>query len=234
LSETNIVVGGAACANVLAAIVRERRSVRGFLRKAVPRETIREIFDLARFTPSNCNIQPWIAHVVSGEKLNHVRAAMMHASNTGPLVGDFPALGAFPEPVYRGRQIEAARALYAAMGIARGDNAGRAAALARNFQVFDAPHAAFIFLDAALGLREAADCGLYAQTVLLAMAACGIASCAQGAVSFVADAVRGELGIPASQRMLFGIAFGYEDTSVPANAGRTGRAPLEHNVTFYE
>jgi nitroreductase len=37
---------------------RARRSIRGFLDKAVPDSVIREVLDDAQHAPSNCNTQP--------------------------------------------------------------------------------------------------------------------------------------------------------------------------------
>src|ERR1700752_3502371 len=59
--------------------IRLRRSVRGFLPREVSEATLREIFALAQYSPSNCNVQPWTPHVVSGEKLKRVREALVAA-----------------------------------------------------------------------------------------------------------------------------------------------------------
>ncbi len=45
----------------------ERRSVRGYLKKNVPKKIIRNIFLLAQRAPSNANIQPWYVYVASGK-----------------------------------------------------------------------------------------------------------------------------------------------------------------------
>ena len=74
---------------------------------------------------------------------------------------------------------------------------------------------------------------MYAQTLMLALTARGIASCAQGALSLFPDIVRAHLGVPPSQKLLFGVSFGYEDTSVKANAARVGRASLDDAVRFH-
>ena len=47
--------------------IRARRSVRGFLPKPVPAKTLHAVFELAQWAPSNCNTQPWITQVASGE-----------------------------------------------------------------------------------------------------------------------------------------------------------------------
>ena len=51
----------------------------------------------------------------------------------------------------------------------------------------------------------------------------GLASCAQGALSHHAEIVHRELGVGDDHKLLFGIAFGYEDPAHPANSARTVR-----------
>ncbi|WP_374962517.1 nitroreductase family protein [Spongiibacter tropicus] len=84
------------------------------------------------------------------------------------------------------------------------------------------------------GLREAADCGMFAQNLMLSLTAEGLASCPQTALSFNADLVRDVLDIPPENKLLFGISFGYEDAEDPANRCRTQRAPLGECIRFYD
>ena len=56
--------------------IRRRRSVRGFLPDELPEPLLREIFELAQRAPSNCNVQPWIPHVVSGATLRAISCGM--------------------------------------------------------------------------------------------------------------------------------------------------------------
>ena len=70
------------------------------------------------------------------------------------------------------------------------------------------------------------------NTLMLALAAHGLGSCPQTALSFLCDQVRAECGVDASHRLLFGISFGYEDTANAANDCRLGRAALADNVRF--
>ncbi|VIO79440.1 Nitroreductase NfnB [Bradyrhizobium ivorense] len=213
--------------------IRRRRSVRGFLSCEVPVPILREVFALAQWAPSNCNVQPWFPHVVSGETLSRLREALVAAGmRDEPIKPDWPADGKFTG-VYRERQVGAAQALYGAMGVARSDRVGRKLAYVRNHAFFDAPHAVFIFMPAPFDTREATDIGMYAQTLMLALTARGIASCAQGALGLFPDIVREQLGIPHSQKLLFGISFGYEDLDVKANAARVDRSPIEDVVRFH-
>ena len=218
----------------LADLVHARRSVRGFLPQPVDRNTLREVFVLAQRAPSNCNVQPWHVHVVSGAACDALRAELLAAASAEePIRPDFPPGGRYPGH-YRDREWDAAMQLYGAMGVERGDRAARRAAFLRNYEFFGAPHALFLFLDEPFGVREAADCGMYAQTLMLSMTAHGIASCAQGSLSMYPDIVRRRLGVPDSQRLLFGMSFGYEDPAAPANRTRVGRLPLGEAVQFHE
>jgi nitroreductase len=204
--------------------IRSRHSVRGFLPTEVPETTLREIFSLAQCAPSNCNTQPWIIHVASGASRDMLGRCLSQAAlDPAQYAPDFPYDGKY-DGVYRERQYDAAVRLYGAMAIARDDKAGRARSFQRNFEFFGAPHVAFLFLPEPFGIREAADCGMYAQTLMLAMAAYGIASCPQTSLSFHPSVVREVLDIDPSFRLLFGISFGYEDPTVHANACRTDRA----------
>ena len=155
--------------------IRSRRSVRAFLPDEVPDATLREVFALAQWAPSNCNVQPWTPHVVSGEALRRLREALVDAAmRDEPIKPDWPAEGKFLG-VYRERQVDAAAKLYGAMGVERRDLVARKLAYVRNHAFFDAPHVVFIFMPEPFDTREATDIGMYAQTLMLALAARGIA-----------------------------------------------------------
>jgi nitroreductase len=213
--------------------IRSRRSVRGFLPDEVPEATLREVFELAQWSPSNCNVQPWTPHVVSGKALRRLREALVAAGmRDEPIKPDWPADGKFTG-IYRERQVDAAQQLYGAMGVARYDVVGRKMAYVRNHAFFDAPHAVLIFMPEPFDTREATDIGMYAQTLMLALIMRGVASCAQGALGLFPDIIREQLGIPANQKLLFGISFGYEDRNIKANAARVGRALIDDAVQFH-
>lgn len=50
--------------------IKERRSVRGFLPKPVPRPVLEAVLRAAANTPSACNSQPWHVEVVTGKLLH--------------------------------------------------------------------------------------------------------------------------------------------------------------------
>ena len=213
------------------AVVNARRSVRAFTDQPVPRAIQEEIFTLASTAPSNCNTQPWQVYVASGEACTGLRQKLYDAMMAGQFSMDFPYEGKY-QGAYKERQYDAANQLYTAMGIQREEKDKRNAAFMRNFEFFGAPHVAFIFLPESFGIREAADSGMFAQNLMLALSAYGLASCPQTALSFHADTVREALGVDASNKLLFGISFGYEDTSNSANDCRVARAPLGETIHF--
>jgi hypothetical protein len=218
-------------ADVFKDVITGRRSVRGFQQRAVDKALLEDIFSTAQQSPSNCNTQPWQVFVASGEKADNLRQQLSTAMMNGEMDMDYPFDGVYRDE-FKARQHDAAVQLYSAMGISREDKAKRGEAFMRNFSFFDAPHVAFVYLHQDFGIREAADLGMYAQSLMLSMQANGVASCPMTALSFHASKVRAELDVPAQYKLLFGIAFGYEDVQHPANACRVARAPLEQVVHF--
>ena len=219
-------------ANVFAEIVNERRSIRAFKPQPVAEELLEKIFTLAQRAPSNCNTQPWLVHVASGDSCERLREALPRGMMSGEFTLDFPFDGVY-QGVYKERQYDSAQQLYSAVGVAREDKAGRQQVFMKNFQFFDAPHVAFLFLPEQFGIREAADLGMYAQNLMLAMVAHGLACCPQTALSFHADKIREVLAIDSSLKLLFGISFGYADEAAPINDAKTGRATLSDSVIFH-
>lgn len=212
--------------------IRQRRSVRGYLDKEVPQETLNAIFELAQQAPSNCNIQPWHVYVASGELKNSIRDKMVDKVMQGvPFNSDYEYPDTFSGE-YRKRQVDCAMELYSNMGIERGDKEGRARASLRNFQMFDAPHVVFIGMDKVFGASVAIDVGMYMQNLMLAMTAYGVSCCPQGTMRYYPDIVREAFEIDDQINILLGISFGYEDPSVVANKTVVGREPIEELVEF--
>lgn len=214
-------------------IAAARRSVRAFLPDPIPQPLIEYLFTVAGKAPSNCNAQPWIVHVVSGEALARLRGVLLEQAKAGVIDPDVPITREYAGS-YKARRVGAAVALFAATGVGRDDEVARTRSYLRNYELFGAPHAAFFFMSRAFGLREAADIGMYAQTLMLALTAHGLGSCAQGAISHYAGAVKRELGVGDDLLCLFGLSFGYPDESDPSTAAITGRAPLADTVKFHD
>ncbi len=193
---------------------------------------LEQIFETAAFAPSNCNTQPWQSHVVSGDMRDRLSHIFMETIGEGKYSLDYPYDAKY-EGVYRKRQLDVGILLYQALGVTREDKEGKREAFLRNLEFFDAPHAVFIFMPGWCGIREACDVGMYAQSLMLAMRAHGIASCPQTILGYDADSVRRELNIDSEMKLLFGISFGYEDPTLPENQIVPERAALGELVHFH-
>ena len=216
----------------LADAIEQRRSVRGYLDKEVPQDTLESIFTLAQRAPSNCNIQPWKVYVASGQLKNSIRAKMVEQVMQGvPFNSDYDYPDTFAGE-YRKRQVDCAVELYGNMGIERGDKEGRMRAHLRNFEMFDAPHVVFIGMDKVFGASVAIDVGMYMQTLMLSMTAHGVACCPQGTMRYYPDIVREAFDIGDDTNILLGISFGFEDASIPANKTWIDREPIDQSVQF--
>jgi len=216
----------------LADAIEQRRSVRGYLDKEVPQDTLESIFTLAQRAPSNCNIQPWKVYVASGQLKNSIRAKMVEQVMQGvPFNSDYDYPDTFAGE-YRKRQVDCAVELYGNMGIERGDKEGRMRAHLRNFEMFDAPHVVFIGMDKVFGASVAIDVGMYMQTLMLSMTAHGVACCPQGTMRYYPDIVREAFDIGDDINILLGISFGFEDASIPANKTWIDREPIDQSVQF--
>ena len=212
--------------------VLNRHSVRGFQSRPVTQEKLEEVFELAQWSPSGTNQQPWQVYVASGQLLEDLRQEFIRRTRASvPSNTDYKSKGRLTDP-WKARRRDCAKVLYDAMGIEWEDKAGRGKAAFRNFEMFDAPHVVFLGMHEQFSVSSAADVGMYAQTLMLSMTAHGLASCAQGTMGHYPDLVRESFDIDEEIKILFGISFGYEDTSVPANNARTARAPLQENVFF--
>ena len=218
--------------DVLEELLNERYSVRAFLPKVVPQETIEQVLKVAQRTASWCNSQPWRLEITSGEATERFRQVMHDAAAAGrPSSGDFP----FPREyngVYLARRRESGFQLYNALEIPRGDKAGYAKQALQNFNFFGAPHVAIIHTDEALGVYGAIDCGAYVSNFMLAGQALGLGTIPQAALARHSGLIRRHFALGDDRRVVCGISFGYADHAHKVNSYRTSRAGASDVVTF--
>ncbi|CAB3766573.1 nitroreductase [Burkholderia sp. MSh2] len=211
-------------ADALGRVSFERFTCRAYLPDAVPTDAIERIVDIAKRAASWCNVQPWHAIVTSRDTTERFREALAaHAARHPGIDSDLP----FPDEyrgVYGERRREVGYALYAALGIARGDRPARERQVAENFRLFGAPHVALLTIPAELGPYAALDCGAFVASFMLAARAHGIATTAQAALAHHARFIRHYFGIGDERKFVCGIGFGYADMAHPANAFRSTRA----------
>ncbi|KAH8200178.1 hypothetical protein TruAng_005626 [Truncatella angustata] len=144
--------------------ITARHSSRVFLPKPVPRCVLDEALDLARYGPSNTNIQPWRLFVLTGYPLEKLKAAVLAAASaTDEPLRAIPPLPAHLEPL---RKAFGAQVYGTGFGVEWNDKISRRAAVLRMFGFFDAPVAAVVCVDEELGRPDALSVGMYLQTLL--------------------------------------------------------------------
>lgn len=217
----------------LNALLEKCYSVRAYLDKPVPQDLLESIFSQAQQAASNCNVQPWQTCVVSGNTKEQLKADLVAAVMKGVAPNpDFNWVAKY-EGIHRERQFGSANALYNSIGVSREDKKGRQISMLRNWQFFDAPHAAFFTMDKYLDIMGAVDLGIYAQTLALLLEEHGISCCMQGALGQFPDPVKKALQLPEQRGILFGMSFGYADESAAVNNTRTERESLNNAVSFF-
>ncbi len=209
----------------------ERRSTRGFRPEPIDREVLEQMFGAAQRAPSWCNVQPWRVAVTLPPVTGELAEAMQAAAKGGFPNAEVPFPLDYPSP-YKEQRVACGVALYQAMGVARDDKAGRYDAWLRNYAFFGAPHVAIVACDRRLGPYAYVDVGVWLGYVLTAAQALGIATCPMASVAAYPDPLRRRLPIAETDVILFGLALGRADDTVPANACRTTREPVAANVTF--
>ncbi|MEZ5536851.1 MAG: nitroreductase [Thiolinea sp.] len=213
--------------------IKNRKSVRAFLDKAVSRETIEAILDTARWAPSGVNTQPWSVFVLSGEKMTALQEQIVERFLSG-------AKGSmdyhyYPEEwgePYTTRRKECGIALYGALDIKREDKQRRMDQWIANYRAFGAPVMLFFTIDKHMETGSYMDYGMFLQSVMLAALDHGLTTCPQAALGEYPDLVREYLGLDENQVIVCGMALGYEDTGAPVNNYRTVREEVGSFVTF--
>jgi nitroreductase len=214
-------------------VIRERRSVRGFLQTPVRKETVLEILDVAARAPSGTNTQPWQVIVVTGEKKAALSRELVETS-LDPLrdAEHSQEYAYYPDkwiPPYIDRRRKVGYDLYGLLGIAKGDKVGMERQFARNYTFFDAPVGIFFTIARVMGQGSCLDYGMFLQNVMIAAKARGIDTCPQAAFCKYHRIIARHLEIPDDQMLVCGMALGYEDQAKIENTLRTER---ESATTF--
>ena len=210
--------------------VHRRSSIRQFLPDPISDDTIRELLADASRAPSGGNVQPWRIYVVNGPSMSRLRECLP----TQPPV-EAPEYDIYPKGLtepYRTARFELGEMMYATLGIAREDKAGRLAQFAHNGDFFGAPAALFCFTDRQMGPPQWSDLGMFLQTFMLLATDRGLATCAQEYWSVRHGAVSSFVGAPENEMLFCGIAVGHADRDAPVNALRAKRLPVEEFARF--
>ena len=215
-----------------------RHSIRAFLPTPVSEETIRAILGLAARAPSGTNTQPWKVYVLTGEAKRALSRRLVaayddpaeHAAHTEEY-DYYPTEWRSP---YIDRRRKVGWDLYGLLGIAKTDKAGMHAQHRRNYGFFGAPVGLIFTIDRILRQGSWLDYGMFLQNLMVAARGHGLDTCPQAAFMQFHAIISDELGIPASEQVVCGMALGHADPDAVENSLTTEREPVEGFARFFD
>ena len=212
--------------------LKTRKSIRGYKKDPVSKETVCKILETAVRAPSAYNTQPWEFVVASGKMLDQIReeCAGLFMSNALPSnnEGQRPPF----EGVYRERQMAVGIELFKLMGIGREDKDARNKWVLRNIRMCEAPCEIVVCAKKEMLYHsDIMGLGAVCQSICLAALGYDLGTCIAG---IPYDQVwRKYANIPESKSVVVGIAMGYPDPEFAANKLASTRESVDAVTTWF-
>lgn len=215
-----------------------RRSTRAFLPTPVPRADVESILEVARYSASGVNTQPWHVHVVMGAAKERLSDAILR------IYDDPSRMAALDEPYdyypqewtspYIDRRRKVGWDLYGLLGIPKGDKDRMHAQHGGNYRFFGAPVGLMFTMDRGMGRGSLIDYGMFLQSIMVAARARGLDTCPQAAFTTFHRVIAEQLAIPEQQMLVCGMSLGYADPSRIENSLATDREAVSNFAIFHE
>jgi nitroreductase len=215
-------------------IITGRFANRSFTSRAVPKQTIEDILNVARFAPSGANIQPWNVYVLGGNKKEEISRALLeaHENARDQHKSEYQYYAAeLPEP-YLSRRNQFGRLFYGSLGIEQADVVARAGQTSKNYGFFGAPVGLIVTIDRRLQVGSWLDLGMFVQNVMIAAGARGLQSCPQETFSKYHIVLREFLPIPAEQMVVCGVSIGFAEEELVSSGRLMPRAAVSEFTRF--
>ena len=213
--------------------VKNRRSIRSFLPKAVPEETLQKLMSSAIWAPSWGNTQPWEFIVATGDALERFkkenREALLSGKESTPDV-------AMPEEwpdILKKRYVDVGKNVLTAMSITREDKEGRMKYYGDMFALFNASALLITTIKREIDLEYAMlDVGLFLQNFHLLATAEGLGTITMAASVRYPDILRNIFSIPENNRIIIGTAIGWPDLDTPVNSFERKRDTVDRFIKW--
>jgi len=214
--------------------IKTRMSIRKFKSDPVPSEILMKVVDIAKWSPSYKNSQPWEVVIISGKKKEALSKHLVELleRNTQPCP-DLPEPQSWP-PAIDARIAALMKKRSELIGKDLNAPESRKKSKIANFHFYGAPHGIFLFQDLSLTPWSILDMGLFAQSLMLAAHAHGLGTVPQAFLTDYAQHVKKFLGTPESKRLVLAISIGYPDLESPVNSFRTDRVDIDEIVRMVE
>jgi nitroreductase len=214
--------------------IKSRMSIRKFKDVPIPKETLIELIEIAKWSPSYKNSQPWEVLIVSGQKKEELSKILIDLLEKGEKPSpDIPEPVSWPEKVLN-RINEHLKKRSEFFGIDLADPEIIKKAKIANFRFYGAPHGIFLFQDKDLPLWSLFDIGLFAQNLMLAAHAKGLGTVPQAFLIDYSKTIKSFLSIPETKRLVLGISIGYPDLEDKANSYRSSRVKVDEICMWIE
>ncbi|WP_028945208.1 nitroreductase [Pseudomonas vranovensis] len=217
--------------------ITTRRSIRAFLPTEVAQADIEAILDVARFSATGVNMQPWHVHVVAGEAKARLSRAIaeldddpVRSAHLQDPYAYYPRQWKAP---YLDRRRAVGWALYGLLGIDKGDKQRMHEQHGRNYRFFDAPVGLLFTIDRSLGEGSLLDYGMFLQSVMVAARGRGLHTCPQASFLKYHALISQQLGIAPEQMLVCGMSLGYADPAGVENTLVTDRETVSAFATFH-
>ncbi len=212
--------------------IKTRMSIRKFKPESVPKDTLKEIINIAKWSPSYKNSQPWEILILSGAKKEALSNMLVELFKNGKeACPDIPEPKSWPR-AENARIADLYKKRAEASGIDFSNPETVKKAKIENFHFYGAPHVIYLFQDVSLTLWSIFDLGLFAQSLMLAARARGLGTVPQAFATDYAQDAKKFLGIPETKRLVLGISIGYPDLKSEINDFRTDRIEADEIVKW--
>jgi len=196
--------------------IRQRSSIRAFLPRAVPKEEIVALLELARWAPSGSNRQPWRVKVVTSQALEGWRKALeqhLTIDNWSPAQREAFANrvrenGLGPLEKLAGRPL---------LDLLVGGS----------FRFYNAPVVLVVAFPGTSDTRRPDAIAAFVTTLMLAAHARGLGTCWLGFPMCYPALVRRYAGLAPEEQPGAVVALGYPDPEAPENSFRAPRRPVD-------
>ena len=217
--------------------ITSRHSMRAYLPRPVPEETVRDILRVAARAPSGTNTQPWKVHVLTGATRDRFCERICRAyDDPAERAAHTEEYAYYPvqwQPPYIDRRRKVGWDLYGLLGIGKTDKQRMHAQHRRNFAFFDAPVGLIFTIDRVMQQGSWLDYGMFLQNIMVAARGRGLDTCPQAAFTQFHRLIAQELELAADEMVVCGMSLGYADPAAVENTLVTEREPVEGFTRFH-
>lgn len=213
----------------LLAGLRSRKTIRGFLKRPVPKGIITEIITDAHWAPSASNQQPWNFHVLAGSPLADLCRAIQTAHQQKRKSYD-PSKGKTIPQQYVDRTKRLFKELRPVLSTLGDEH--RSFIESGSYRFYDAPVVIFVSTHRHLPASRLMDIGMAVQNLMLSAHARRLGTCAIALTLLYADVIDAALAIDEHHEVVLSVALGYPHEQFPVNSFRSSRDDISGFITW--